>query len=63
MFSAGRYAPFAAAFKAGGSLEDLVRGIAPIYATDRGYANSVLALIHNADVRAAIATARAEVKA
>jgi flagellum-specific peptidoglycan hydrolase FlgJ len=58
MFSAGRYAPFAATYKAGGSLEDLVRGIAPIYATASGYADSVLALIHNADVQAAIAAAR-----
>src|SRR5947208_2405336 len=30
MFSAGRYAPLASAYKAGGSLDDLVRGIAPI---------------------------------
>ena len=62
MFAAGRYAPFAEAYKAGGSLEDLVRGIAPIYATDPNYANAVLALIRNGDVQAAIAAARAEVQ-
>jgi flagellum-specific peptidoglycan hydrolase FlgJ len=58
MFTLGRYAPFARAFQAGGSLEDLVRGIAPIYATDPGYAGAVLALIGNPDVQAAIAAAR-----
>jgi len=61
MFGAGRYAPFAAAYKAGGTLEDLVRGIAPLYATDPGYADAVLALIRNAGVQAAIGAARAEV--
>jgi flagellum-specific peptidoglycan hydrolase FlgJ len=61
IFTAGRYAPFARAYKAGGSLEALVRGIAPIYATDPGYAETVLALIGNADVQAALARARAEV--
>ena len=63
MFTIGRYAPFASAFQAGGSLEALVRGIAPIYATDSGYADAVLALIGNADVQAAIAAARAEASA
>jgi flagellum-specific peptidoglycan hydrolase FlgJ len=62
MFSTGRFAPFATAYKTGGSLEDLVRGIAPVYATDPGYADNVLALIHNADVQAAIAAARAEMQ-
>jgi flagellar protein FlgJ len=58
LFSAGRYAPLAAAYKAGGSLEDLVRGIAPLYATDPAYADRLLALIGNAEVAAAIAAAR-----
>jgi flagellar protein FlgJ len=62
IFSIGRFAPFAAAFKGGGSLEELVRGIAPIYATDPAYADHVLALIANADVRAAIAAERDEVR-
>jgi flagellar protein FlgJ len=62
IFAAGRYALFAAAFKAGGSLDDLVRGIAPIYATDPGYADALLALIHRADVQAAITSARAGVR-
>jgi flagellum-specific peptidoglycan hydrolase FlgJ len=61
IFGTGRYAPFADAYKAGGSLDALVRGIAPIYATDPNYADTVLALIHNADVQAAIDGARAEV--
>ena len=62
MFRAGRYAPFAAAFKTGGSMKELVRGIAPIYATDPAYADAVLALIHRADVQAAITSARAGVR-
>jgi flagellum-specific peptidoglycan hydrolase FlgJ len=61
MFTAGRYAPIARAYQAGGSLEALVRAIAPIYATDPGYADAVLALIGNAEVQAALAAARAEV--
>jgi flagellum-specific peptidoglycan hydrolase FlgJ len=60
MFAAGRYAQFATAYKAGGTLDELVHGIAPIYATDPGYAETVLALIHNADVQAAIEAARSE---
>jgi flagellum-specific peptidoglycan hydrolase FlgJ len=59
MFNAGHYAPLAGAYRSGGSLEALVRGIAPIYATDPGYADTLLSLIRNADVQAAIAAARA----
>jgi flagellum-specific peptidoglycan hydrolase FlgJ len=59
MFAAGRYRPFAVAFKSGGSLEELVRGVARVYATDPGYADAVLALIHRAEVQQAIASARA----
>jgi flagellar protein FlgJ len=62
IFSTGRFAPFAAAFKAGGSLEDLVRGIAPIYATDPAYADHILTLMANGNLQAAIATARDEVR-
>src|SRR5207249_1655415 len=50
MFTAGRYAPFAASHKASPDLEALVRGIAPIYATDPTYAEKVLDLIRNTDV-------------
>jgi flagellum-specific peptidoglycan hydrolase FlgJ len=60
LFSAGRYAPLAAAYQAGGSLDDLVRGVAVIYATAPNYAESVLTLVHNSDVEASIAAARAE---
>lgn len=60
MSNAGPYAPLAAAYKAGGSLEDLVRGVARIYATAPNYGDSVFALIRNPDVQAAIAAARAE---
>lgn len=63
MFAAGRYAPFAASYQASGNLEALVRGIAPIYATDPTYADSVLALIHDPGVQAAIAEARAAIPA
>lgn len=59
MWDKARYAKAAAAFKQGGGLEDLVRGIAPIYATDPGYADKVLGLINRADVRAALKGARA----
>jgi flagellum-specific peptidoglycan hydrolase FlgJ len=63
MFTVGRYAPFAAAYQAGGSLEALIRGIAPIYATQPGYADAVLALIGNPAVQSALAAARAQVSA
>jgi len=58
MFTAGRYAPFAAAYKMNHDIDALVHGIAPIYATDPTYAVNVLKLIHNADVQAALAQAR-----
>jgi flagellum-specific peptidoglycan hydrolase FlgJ len=61
MFSLGRYAPLAAAWRASRDLEALVRGIAPIYATDPTYADKVLSLIRNTDVQAAIVQARAGV--
>jgi flagellum-specific peptidoglycan hydrolase FlgJ len=63
MFTAGRYAPFAAGFQADRNLETLVRGIAPIYATDPTYADKLLALINNPEVQAAVTLARREASA
>ncbi len=63
MFTAGRYAPMLATFRQNGDLEALIRAIAPVYATDPHYADSVLRLIGQQDVRAAIAAARAGTEA
>ena len=59
-FTAGRYAPFAAAYRADRNLESLVRGIGPIYATDPAYADKLLGLIHDPDFQQAIFGARRE---
>jgi flagellum-specific peptidoglycan hydrolase FlgJ len=58
MWDKGPYSKAATAFKQGGGLEDLVRGIAPVYATDPKYADSVLGIIHQRDVQTAILQAR-----
>ena len=58
MFTAGRYAKFATAYNENRDLEALVRGIAPIYATDPTYVDKVIGLIQNAEIRAAIDRAR-----
>jgi flagellum-specific peptidoglycan hydrolase FlgJ len=62
-FTAGRYAPFAAAYQADHNLEALVRGIAPIYATDPSYADKVLGFVHDPDIQEAISRARREAAA
>jgi flagellum-specific peptidoglycan hydrolase FlgJ len=59
MWDKGRYAPFATAYKTDKDLVRLVRGIAPIYATDPAYAESVLKLIGCDDVQAVLNRARA----
>ena len=58
-FDTGRFAPFADAWRRDRDLEALVRGIAPIYATDPAYAQKVLGFIFQAEVRDEIASARA----
>lgn len=58
LFDAGRYAPFARAYEADRNFVAYLRGIARIYATDPGYADSCLAIVRQADVAAAIEAAR-----
>lgn len=58
MFAAGRYTTFATKFQADRDLAALVRGIAPIYATDPQYADSVLAIARQPSVQTALAKAR-----
>lgn len=58
MFLAGRYAPFAEAYRVDSDLEKLVKGIAPIYATDAGYADAVLKMARRPEIMAAISKAR-----
>jgi flagellum-specific peptidoglycan hydrolase FlgJ len=54
LFRKGRYAPFAAKYDADGNVEALVRGIAPIYATDPGYADAILRVIGMQSTRQAL---------
>ena len=61
LFSTGRYAPAAEAYATDKDLEKCIRAFAPIYATDPQYADSLLRIIHQADVQAALAEARNEV--
>lgn len=58
MWDKGPYAKAAAAYRAGGTVEQLVRDIAPIYATAPNYAAIVLSLVNDPSIKAAIATAR-----
>lgn len=58
LFSAGRYAPFAEAYRQHGDIEAYVRGIAPIYATDPGYAKAVLSLVDDSSIQGALRAAR-----
>jgi flagellum-specific peptidoglycan hydrolase FlgJ len=60
LFQSGRYASFAQAYAANKSFEALVRGIAPIYATDPNYANQILQIAHQANVQNALSRARAK---
>ncbi len=60
-FYTGRFAPFSAAWRRDRDLEALVRGIAPIYATDPAYAEKLLGFITQAEVREELAAARAGV--
>lgn len=59
LFFAGRYRPFATAYKLNKDLVALVRGIAPIYATDPRYADKVLAFAQDPEIKKAIADERA----
>ena len=61
LFGAGRYAPIAAAYAEDRDLEKCIRAFAPIYATDPHYADSVLQIIHRAEVQVVLAEARSEV--
>jgi flagellum-specific peptidoglycan hydrolase FlgJ len=58
MWDRGPYAPAAEAFKVDSDLPKFVRSIAPIYATDPGYADQVLAIIRQSNVQAAWAEAQ-----
>jgi flagellum-specific peptidoglycan hydrolase FlgJ len=58
LFAAGRYAPFAAAYALSRDFEALVNGIAPIYATDPGYAGQVIRIASQSNVQAALTAAR-----
>ncbi len=53
------YAKPWAEYRKAGDLERLVRGIAPVYATDPAYANQVMRVIRMPELRAAVAEARA----
>lgn len=58
MFGKGRYAASFDAFKSDKDLQKFIRAFAPIYATDGGYADKLLAIITEAPVQAALTTAR-----
>lgn len=58
MWNKGRYAKSAEAYNQDKNLEAFIRSMAPIYATDPKYADSVLALIHSSSVQAALKGAR-----
>ena len=58
MFGAGRYAPFAAAYRSTGDMEAYIRGIAPIYATAPNYADQLLEIINEPSVQAALTAAQ-----
>ncbi len=45
LLTEGRYQPHLKAYREGGTVEQFVRGIAPIYATSPSYADSLLAII------------------
>jgi flagellum-specific peptidoglycan hydrolase FlgJ len=53
LWDKGRYAPAAAQYKVDNDFEKLVRAIAPIYATDPKYADTVLQITSQADVQQA----------
>jgi flagellum-specific peptidoglycan hydrolase FlgJ len=53
LFATGRYAFAATKFKVDSDLNALIHAIAPIYATDPHYAESVLAIVNQPDVQAA----------
>jgi flagellum-specific peptidoglycan hydrolase FlgJ len=58
LFSAGRYAPIAAAYAIDKKLEKCVRSFSPIYATDPHYADTLLQIINQSDIQMALKTAR-----
>jgi flagellum-specific peptidoglycan hydrolase FlgJ len=58
LFAAGRYAPIALEYRLNGDLEQLVRKMAPIYATDQKYTATILEFIRRPDLTAALAEAR-----
>ncbi|MEN6534268.1 MAG: glucosaminidase domain-containing protein [Bryobacteraceae bacterium] len=53
-----RYAEAWQQYRQDGDVEDLVKGIAPVYATDPGYADQLLRIMRMPEVRAAIAEAK-----
>jgi flagellum-specific peptidoglycan hydrolase FlgJ len=59
LFSAGPYAPFAAAYRDTGDLNAYIGGIGPIYATAPNYAAMLREIIDEPSVRAALTAARA----
>ena len=59
MWDKGPYASHAEAFREKRDIDTLVRGIAPVYATDPKYADTVLSIIHRPDLKTAIEEARA----
>jgi flagellum-specific peptidoglycan hydrolase FlgJ len=58
LFAGGKYEAKMDVYRHDRDLEGLVRGIAPIYATAPGYADSVLQIVRQKDVQDAIRIAR-----
>jgi flagellum-specific peptidoglycan hydrolase FlgJ len=58
LFSIGRYAPIALEYRETGDLEQLVRKMAAVYATDPNYAPTILQFIRRPDLTAALEAAR-----
>jgi flagellum-specific peptidoglycan hydrolase FlgJ len=58
LFRVGRYKPFADQYDKDGDVAALIRGIAPIYATDPMYAGALLRVINGEAVNSALDGAR-----
>ena len=58
LFLAGRYKPFADQYLKDGDAETLIRGIAPIYATAPGYADTLLQLVSQKNIQTVLAQLR-----
>lgn len=60
LFTAGRYAPIAAAYAQDRDLEKCVRAFGPIYATDPEYAETLIRIVRQPEFQQALAEARKE---